>query len=375
MKRIIYSIVLIMVTLVSQAQIWLPAQGIENKIVRSIVAVGSDTLMAGVDDSGVYISIDKGAHWSPFALNGEYIYSLMKIDNRILAGTANNDIFISDKPYNQWVNKQIANLTFNNLSEINGLIFGCTAGSTGPGGLYASSDKGDSWSVYISNPPSVYLDVDANDDGRFFAATPFGAFYSDNQSPWIQTMDFGGTIRSVNYIGSDSLIYGTDFGIYLSTDNGVSGSYLSGIDPGTIYIFDNYYYAAILGNGLLRTSQLGAEWEYLNIDKFVHSLLSYDDILYAGTDEGLYYLGDLVSVSEKIDDSKLSVSPNPVKDYLLINSATEKDWTLNIYELSGKLIITSFNEQFVDVSSLSPGVYFYQAISVNGTFSGKFLKN
>gem|GEM_PF-6564325 len=82
--------------------------------------------------------------------------------------------------------------------------------------------------------------MDANDDGRFFAATPFGAFYSDNQSPWIQTMDFGGTIRSVYYIGSDSLIYGTDFGIYLSTDNGVSGSYLSGIDPGTIYIFDNY---------------------------------------------------------------------------------------------------------------------------------------
>ncbi len=105
--------------------------------------------MADVADSGVYISIDKGAHWSPFALNGEDIYSLMKIDNRILAGTANNDIFISDKPYNQWVNKQIANLTFYKLSELNELIFGCTAGSTGPGGLYASLDKGDSWSVYI----------------------------------------------------------------------------------------------------------------------------------------------------------------------------------------------------------------------------------
>ena len=96
MKKAILILAILQLSFFSQGQVWISSNGIEDKLVRSIVSYSSDTLLAGVDDAGVYISYDKGINWSQFALDGETIYSLIKINNTILAGTYDNEIYKAD---------------------------------------------------------------------------------------------------------------------------------------------------------------------------------------------------------------------------------------------------------------------------------------
>ena len=53
--------------------------------------------------------------------------------------------------------------------------------------------------------------------------------------------------------------------------------------------------------------------------------------------------------------SKLSVYPNPVKDVLTINGIYK---SVEIYDIYGKLVLSSNAKQTINVSSLADGVYF-----------------
>lgn len=87
-------------------------------------------------------------------------------------------------------------------------------------------------------------------------------------------------------------------------------------------------------------------------------------------------LGTL-STSEaiKANDSKVDFYPNPAKNYIQINEK-DKDLLINVYDASGKLVITSkLVDNRIDISHLTKGNYIANFINKKGEIkSFKFIK-
>ncbi|MDB4126785.1 T9SS type A sorting domain-containing protein, partial [Flavobacteriales bacterium] len=87
-----------------------------------------------------------------------------------------------------------------------------------------------------------------------------------------------------------------------------------------------------------------------------------------GTGTGQYTsLGACTSVCNitSIQDnntSEFNIYPNPAKDFLIIDGIYN---SVNIYDVFGKLVLTSKSQKTIDVSTLNNGVYFVNINSKN----------
>jgi hypothetical protein len=372
MNRILNCIMICLLGTAVNAQNWIQSSGISDKIVRTIIVYNSDTLLAGVDFEGIYISYDNGSNWEQFALNGESVTSLIKVDSIIIAGTR-HAMYKSTLTNVNWENIINDDLWIDKLTLHNDTIFACTDD------VYFSADTGATWNQYGPTTilPYAYLDIDFNSQGRAYVATPTGAYFSDNQSAWIQSIGFGSTVRTVNYIGNDSLIYGDEMGIYLSTDNGVSGQEVSGIGPGSVHYLNDTFYVATSGSGLYYSNYIGSNWTDLNLNEYVLSLLNVSGKLIAGTPNGVFVLSNsLTNISHKITIThNVQLYPNPVTDILYINNHGTELRRVDIYNATGKLILRITDKNEVDVSGFKAGIYFYKIYSQNGNLqTGKIIK-
>lgn len=82
------------------------------------------------------------------------------------------------------------------------------------------------------------------------------------------------------------------------------------------------------------------------------------------------------SVSEQIVSDALFVFPNPVTDFLRFSGADQVS-AIVIYNTKGERVLNHENverEKSVDVSVLTPGIYFYQVTGFESTYSGSFIK-
>jgi len=69
------------------------------------------------------------------------------------------------------------------------------------------------------------------------------------------------------------------------------------------------------------------------------------------------------------------IYPNPVSDQLFITSENLQIETIKIYSISGKEVMNfESNEESIDVSSLSEGLYFIEVSSLEGKSIQKFVK-
>lgn len=377
MKKTIFCVIFCLIGIITNAQNWVQSNGISNKTVRIIISYNTDTLLAGVDNEGIYITYDNGTNWEQFALDGESIYSLIKVDSNIIAGTKGNDLFKSTLTNTQWENITIDDLVINKISLYNDTLYACTYSLTGPGAIYFSADTGATWTQYATTPPYAYLDIDFNSRGRAFVATPNGAYFSDNQSTWVKTTGFGNTVRTVNFIGNDSLIYGDDMGIYISTDDGVSGQKLSGIGAGTIHYLNDTFYVATSGSGLYYSSNIGSDWTNLNINEYVLSLLYVNGMLIAGTSEGVFMLSNIPAnmYDNKAISHNIQLFPNPVTDILYIDNLENEVCRVDIYNSTGKLILRIKDKSVINLSGLESGIYFYKTyLQYDNCNTGKIIK-
>lgn len=362
---------------IASAQNWIQSSGIANKIVRTLIPYNGDTLLAGVDNEGIFISYDNGINWNQFALNGQTVYSIIKVDTSIIAGTYGNDIYKSSINNIFWQNIPIANLVISKLAINNDTLFASAYPGPG-GGIYYSINNGNTWASFPSIPTNASLDIDFNSHGRIFAATPVGSYYSTNQSPWVQTTGFGITTRTVKYIGNDSLIYGTDSGIFLSTNNGGSAQKLIGITQGSVfYINDTIYIAPVFGgNGLFYLPNITSNELSLNLNKQIYSLINSKGKLIAGTDYGVYILSDFpTNIIEKSFSDELRVFPNPVSNKLFLENFNDENFNVEIYSLEGQLILKEISNNSINTSKIKPGIYFYKIYSENKSAFGKIIKD
>ena len=77
-----------------------------------------------------------------------------------------------------------------------------------------------------------------------------------------------------------------------------------------------------------------------------------------------------------VDDHRqlvISIYPNPVKNTLTINGLVVKD--IIIYSVLGKVVLKMSNQNSIDVSSLSKGVYFIKVSDGINSSTKQFIKN
>lgn len=83
------------------------------------------------------------------------------------------------------------------------------------------------------------------------------------------------------------------------------------------------------------------------------------------------YIEGEESISEL--NSSLNIFPNPAKDQLFIETEAEIE-EVNIYDVYGRQMTTVYDQQTVNVSELSNGVYFVKVKSENNEVVKRFIK-
>ena len=79
-----------------------------------------------------------------------------------------------------------------------------------------------------------------------------------------------------------------------------------------------------------------------------------------------------LSISD-FDNIEFYIHPNPVSDLIYIHGLVSKD--VIIYSILGKKVLKTSNQNTIDVSSLSKGVYFIKVSDGVNTLTKKFIKN
>lgn len=77
--------------------------------------------------------------------------------------------------------------------------------------------------------------------------------------------------------------------------------------------------------------------------------------------------------SSSFEKNNIFIYPNPVKEYLSINSDVEID-SVEIYNLSGQLVSKNSNSKNILTTNLSSGVYLVKVFSLDNVLDFKFIK-
>ena len=93
--------------------------------------------------------------------------------------------------------------------------------------------------------------------------------------------------------------------------------------------------------------------------------------------DGTYTFEGLCTLSvEDFSISNISVTPNPASDYITIdmpNAVT--DFTSELYDITGKMILKSNNLETLDVANVKSGVYILKINTDTGSVSKRIIKN
>ena len=76
------------------------------------------------------------------------------------------------------------------------------------------------------------------------------------------------------------------------------------------------------------------------------------------------------------NNAAILLYPNPVSSYFTVANKTNHSFILNIYDVTGRLVLTqTANQQKINVSNLNAGIYSYETIDhQNKITKGKFIK-
>lgn len=126
---------------------------------------------------------------------------------------------------------------------------------------------------------------------------------------------------------------------------------------------DGNVYITFQSGGLYRVNSI-RDFDKVEIipgkesDLVINHVSLFQDTLYLSTGIGLFKIADPFTSVEinKNEESKLSIFPNPTTDYITINNAFPTD-NIQILSLSGRIVKVIKNEDKIDVSDLSAGVY------------------
>lgn len=101
--------------------------------------------------------------------------------------------------------------------------------------------------------------------------------------------------------------------------------------------------------------------------------LFYISTVYSGTTAKMVTATDSVA-KESTETPQIILYPNPVTSTLYLSDSEQKVQKVQIYNISGNLVINSVNSQSIDTSSLIPGTYLAKIYTVDGSFNQTLIK-
>ena len=370
--------------------------GILNSMVRDFAVTNVGILYAATS-GGVFSTSDLGNKWEPI-LDGLEDREIRAIESnsagKMFAGSWYDGLYILDEN-NTWNNvTDLANKSIRAISiDENDWIY---AGSYGIGGagIYRSTDDGNSW-IQINNDLHT-LEIHSVKDGLMFAGGSGQA-----HSGLFKSTDYGDNwefcafeLYEITGITSDSMqniyvITGEPDGVYMSSDYGTTWKSI-GLDGSAKLSIstseDGYLYVGTEW-GVFRSSNLGADWEYLldGMTNFYASALICipDNKVFVGTLGGGVCVGpdSVTSVVVElpfVNGFSLSQNyPNPFNPVTSIQyaisslpdgKAGRQLVTLKVYDILGREIATLVNEEKpageyeveFNGTNLPSGIYFYR---------------
>ena len=177
-------------------------------------------------------------------------------------------------------------------------------------GVFRSDNNGANWIAVNSGLNSTYVtDLTVTNNG-IFASTGSGVFYSTNYGDsWISAGGglSGGLIRKLTSRNNDVFAGHILAGVFKSTNNGSNWTRYAlgeGDKLFTILATPSEFYISI-ANSILRSTNDGKSFEYIGngITNFwAMTLSSYQNDLYAGTNDGIFYSSNIGDNWSRVDN-------------------------------------------------------------------------
>ncbi len=357
----------------------------------------------------IYISGDNGITWKQTSLlknEVDFISAIIKIDNRIFAGTYKEGVFQSLDNGDSWVPFN-TDLTASGATDIQQFarrgdsLYVGTIGAS----IFTTALTGNSWSAFNTNIPmnnagavlSLY-----NFGGRLITGSGLNAniYYNDyGESNWneVHFADFNPVGTGILALADiDFTLYGIGSqGFYKSFDEGLTWEYYNPgiglLENGTVVINNHTIYAMLTkatGTYYYKFSFLDNKWILMDHRPGVitYNFVICNNKLFAATLNGLYFRNidaNSTDEHEQLPDNFILEQnyPNPFNPTTTIsyNLKEESFVTLKVYDMLGKEVATLVNEtkqpgnykitfntqQTKSNQALTSGVYFYQFVAGN----------
>jgi photosystem II stability/assembly factor-like uncharacterized protein len=296
---------------------WVEAKkGLTDEYMNFIVSYG-DTIYSGTQGSGIFQSTDYGNNWSKLGMTGlkESIANCIIANDNILYAGTKDAVFISTDYGDSWVRSSdsLKNTNVRGLAFNDGILFAVTEL-----GLFQSDDKGMTWVEnlkYYSYPYNFrclatmnsIIYIGSSGGNSFLKSFDNGETWKqiDNSSPL-----FNKAVMSIGLVG-DKIYAGTWYeGVFYSSDNGVTWTFLETLPMNNVKSFLEYghnIFAGGAGYGLFKSTNDGLEWQkYITDTQFdsakFYSLAAFENNIFAGTEnKGIYLSKDSGATWEQIN--------------------------------------------------------------------------
>ena len=320
-------------------------------------------LMASINSfsyHGVGFFDDGGNTWnmSTNGLPSNGIYELLPVGSTTFITSANGAASVYRTTNNgiSWTltNNGITNLFINEMATDGVNVFG-TSSTTGSGGLYLTSNLGQSWTkIGISVLPSNLNFVKVYNDTVLVGSQTGEIYISTNSgSQWTQAgsgIPSNASITEI-YVEHDIIIAGTTKGVYISNNFGLSW-----------YNFNV---------GLTTTN--------------ITSIIKIGSTIYVGTNGGsIYSHASLLTEIKNIEETRFlfSIYPNPVStdnmEITIKSNHQQNNVTFDVLNISGQIVYSkniNIKETKVTLPSLKKGFYNIRITDSKNTLTQKLVVN
>lgn len=223
----------------------------------------------------------------------------------------------------------------------------------------------------------------ATSNGRFFKTNNQGTSWSVSQSPYAMMGPFAtglGAYFSLDNSATAYILNWTTTEAYKTTTGGADWTTLVAPNTGQSSFIKKVPGANVLvASGSTSKYSIDGGYSWTTIDSSVKRYLKsagLNSTWSIGGSNGLLYKLDptaLKVVNDKNQTQKINIYPNPIKDYLSIANTKESSLNYQIFEGSGKKVLTGTtkSDEKINISKLNKGVYF---IEINGKSEKSTLK-
>ncbi len=274
-----------------------------------LLAMKDTILFAGTWKNGIYLSSDYGYTWKAInnGLSDLQVRSIAISGNNIFIGTYQGGIFLSSNNGANWkaINSGLGFKTDYNTYTVKAIAIAGTRiyAGLGGGGVYLSVNNGASWKAI--NTGLEYKDVQVLkvSGNNIYAGTQGGVYLSTTTNPVWKAIKNGLTVTEIHSLAiNGTKIYAgtTEYGggVFKSINNGanwklISSGITSNIMVWSLAVKGNYIFAGT-NHGMYVSTNDGLSWFLANgiPPKDIQTIIISDSSIFAGTLNGVYLSND-----------------------------------------------------------------------------------